>query len=94
MDLVKEAARAAGCDAGAEDDPDAGTVTDDVACAPLPEVGPGLPPFDDVRLIAHAGGSPEGLQGTEHYSNSREAFEVSYVFFGWRAIVSKYGSFV
>ncbi len=37
-----------------------------------------LEAFDDLRYIAHGGGSPGGLLQTEVYSNSREAFEVSY----------------
>ncbi len=35
-------------------------------------------PFESHGFVAHAGGSPEGLLQTDHYSNSREAFEASY----------------
>jgi len=36
------------------------------------------PAFESVRFVAHAFGSPSGLQQIEHYTESREAFEVSY----------------
>jgi glycerophosphoryl diester phosphodiesterase len=49
-----------------------------VRCDPLPEVAEGLPAWEDVRFMAHAGGSPAGLLQLEPYSNSREAFEISY----------------
>jgi glycerophosphoryl diester phosphodiesterase len=51
----------------------------------LPELCPSAsvthakpPPFDSVRFVAHAFGSPSGLQQLEHYTESREGFEVSY----------------
>jgi len=39
---------------------------------------PAPPAFEDVRFVAHAFGSPSGLQQREHYTESREAFDVSY----------------
>jgi glycerophosphoryl diester phosphodiesterase len=47
-------------------------------CEVPPEPGAGLAPFVEQRYIAHAGGSPYGLLQREHYTNSREAFEISY----------------
>lgn len=44
----------------------------------LNDRGNQLEPFDDLGYIAHAGGSPGGLLQIERYTNSREAFEVSY----------------
>jgi hypothetical protein len=35
-------------------------------------------PFAETRFVAHAFGSPSGLQQLEHYTESREGFEVSY----------------
>jgi hypothetical protein len=35
-------------------------------------------PFEDVKFVAHAFGSPLGLLQLEHYTESREAFEASY----------------
>lgn len=37
-----------------------------------------LRPLEDVRYVAHAFGSPHGLRQDEHYTESREAFDVSY----------------
>jgi glycerophosphoryl diester phosphodiesterase len=49
-----------------------------VLCAtPIARTG-ALGPFEAERFIAHAGGSPGGLLQDQRYSNSREAFEVSY----------------
>ncbi len=47
-------------------------------CATPPEVPDGLRPIEELGFVAHAGGSPHGLQQLEPYSNSREAFEISY----------------
>ena len=38
----------------------------------------GVVPLQDLRYVAHAGGSPQGLEPYEVYTNSREAFEISY----------------
>ncbi len=55
------------------------------ACASEPEpvlcensASTELLPFDSHRFVAHAGGSPYGLDQEPAYTNSREAFEVSY----------------
>lgn len=48
-------------------------------CDELPPMGGELRPIDELGFVAHAGGSPGGLLQTEHYSNTREAFEVSYL---------------
>ena len=47
-------------------------------CSVPPEVPDGLVPIEELGFVAHAGGSPYGLQQLEPYSNSREAFEISY----------------
>jgi glycerophosphoryl diester phosphodiesterase len=53
-------------------------------CAtPRDEIGE-LRPFAEQAFVAHAGGSPYGLMQEEPYSNTREAFEISYAN-GYRA---------
>lgn len=47
-------------------------------CPVLPEVPDELRPLEESGYVAHAGGSPFGLQQLEHYTNSREAFDMSY----------------
>ena len=47
-------------------------------CPVPPEVPAELRPLEESGFVAHAGGSPYGLQQLEHYTNSREAFEISY----------------
>jgi glycerophosphoryl diester phosphodiesterase len=47
-------------------------------CPTPPEVAAGLRPIEELGFVAHAGGSPHGLEQLEPYSNSREAFEISY----------------
>ena len=47
-------------------------------CPVPPEVSAELRPLEESGFVAHAGGSPYGLQQLEHYTNSREAFEISY----------------
>ena len=42
------------------------------------DVGNELQPLEDHRFVAHAGGSPHGLDQVPPYTNSREAFEASY----------------
>ncbi len=37
-----------------------------------------LKPLEELGYVAHAGGSPSGLSQEEAYTNSREAFEISY----------------
>lgn len=37
-----------------------------------------LVPLEDLDYVAHAGGSPYGLNQSPSYTNSRQAFEVSY----------------
>jgi hypothetical protein len=50
-----------------------------LALCPTPPALPDrLLPIEELGFVAHAGGSPYGLQQLEPYSNSREAFEVSY----------------
>lgn len=49
------------------------------AFCPVPaEATDAPPPFETSRFVAHAGGSPYGLLQEERYTNTREAFEVSY----------------
>lgn len=40
--------------------------------------GSELVPLEDLNYVAHAGGSPYGLNQEPTYTNSREAFDVSY----------------
>jgi glycerophosphoryl diester phosphodiesterase len=47
-------------------------------CAVASEPGPAPVPLEEAGYVAHAGGSPYGLLQLEHYTNSREAFLVSY----------------
>ncbi len=47
-------------------------------CPVPPRVPDELRPIEEPGFVAHAGGSPYGLQQLEPYSNSREAFEISY----------------
>lgn len=47
-------------------------------CEPAPQLTGELAPFEQHRFVAHAGGSPGGLRQSDHYSNSREAFDLSY----------------
>lgn len=51
---------------------------DRALCPEPPEVPDELRPLEEHGFVAHAGGSPAGLDQLEPYSNSREAFEVSY----------------
>ncbi|MBT8496389.1 MAG: hypothetical protein KJO07_25305 [Deltaproteobacteria bacterium] len=37
-----------------------------------------LQPLESLSFVAHAAGSPQGLEPFEIYTNSREAFEISY----------------
>jgi len=53
-------------------------------CATPPTLPGTLPPFEALGFVAHAGGSPDGLLQGEPYTNTREAFEVSYAN-GYRA---------
>lgn len=48
-------------------------------CAVPHPVPDQLAPIEEYDFVAHAGGSPYGLRQLEPYSNSREAFEVSYL---------------
>jgi glycerophosphoryl diester phosphodiesterase len=47
-------------------------------CPDPPELPDELAPIEELAMVAHAGGSPLGLEQLEPYSNSREAFEISY----------------
>jgi glycerophosphoryl diester phosphodiesterase len=47
-------------------------------CAPPQPRSGALGPLEDEVFVAHAGGSPLGLLQESPYSNTREAFEVSY----------------
>jgi glycerophosphoryl diester phosphodiesterase len=80
--IVALIALAAGCAAEVE-------VPDEVppeAMCPTPSDAPGaLRRFEEMSFVAHAGGSPYGLMQLEPYTNSREAFEISYAN-GYRAI--------
>lgn len=47
-------------------------------CNPLPRVPPVLRPMSDQGFVAHEGGSPAGLDATDNYSESLEAYDASY----------------
>jgi glycerophosphoryl diester phosphodiesterase len=47
-------------------------------CDPASVPGAAPAPFEQVKLVAHAFGSPDGLAQSEHYTESREGFETSY----------------
>jgi glycerophosphoryl diester phosphodiesterase len=47
-------------------------------CPIAAQPGTSPPPFRDVLFVAHAFGSPLGLLQLEHYTESREAFDISY----------------
>lgn len=70
--VITAAALAAAC---VEADPN--PVPPEAFCEVPSEPG-ALAPLESHRFVAHAGGSPRGLLQEELYTNSREAFEVSY----------------